>query len=159
MAITGKSKGKPILPAKPAPASAPKAGASKPAQPLSRMKPAAAGSRAAPPTVRKPAAAPAKPAARPTVPRGPAMPAARAKIGAEPVEPKTPAARAAAPAGPAILAEYTVASGDTLSAIADRFYKSAAREKWMKIYETNKDVIGPNPGMIKAGQVLKIPKL
>jgi nucleoid-associated protein YgaU len=46
-----------------------------------------------------------------------------------------------------------------LSAIAQRYYKSGAREKWMLIYEANKEVIGDNPSLIKVGQVLKIPKL
>jgi nucleoid-associated protein YgaU len=94
--------------------------------------------------------------------RGPAAPpkeTARDKAARELEELKARNAAAEAAAKAAILAEYTVASGDTLSGIADRFYKSATREKWMKIYEANKDMIGPNPGMIKAGQVLKIPKL
>lgn len=41
---------------------------------------------------------------------------------------------------------YTVKAGDTLSGIALHFYGSAIKDKWMKIYEANKDVIGPNPG-------------
>jgi nucleoid-associated protein YgaU len=57
-----------------------------------------------------------------------------------------------------ILATHTVVAGETLSDIAMKYYKSSVREKWMKIYEANKAVIGENPGMIKAGQVLKIPK-
>ena len=60
---------------------------------------------------------------------------------------------------PKIIAEHTVAAGDSLSAIAQRYYKSGAREKWMLIYEANKEVIGDNPSLIKVGQVLKIPKL
>ena len=59
----------------------------------------------------------------------------------------------------AILARYTVVSGDTLGGIALKFYNSAAREKWMQIYEANKGVIGDNPGMIKPGQELVIPRL
>jgi nucleoid-associated protein YgaU len=57
-----------------------------------------------------------------------------------------------------VLATHTVVAGETLSDIAMKYYKSSVREKWMKIYEANKAVIGDNPGMIKAGQVLKIPK-
>jgi len=58
-----------------------------------------------------------------------------------------------------VLATHTVVAGETLSDISMKYYKSSIRDKWMKIYEANKDVIGDNPGMIKAGQVLKIPKL
>ncbi|NLF49848.1 MAG: LysM peptidoglycan-binding domain-containing protein [Leptolinea sp.] len=61
-------------------------------------------------------------------------------------------------AAAAVLAEHTVQPGETLSGIAMKYYKSSTRESWMKIYEANKAVIGDNPGMIKAGQVFKIPK-
>jgi nucleoid-associated protein YgaU len=57
------------------------------------------------------------------------------------------------------LAVHTVASGETLSHIALKYYKSAAREKWMAIYEANKATIGDNPSMIKVGQKLNIPQL
>lgn len=57
------------------------------------------------------------------------------------------------------IAEHTVESGDTLSGIAAKYYNSAAKEKWMAIYEANKNEIGDNPSNIKVGQVLKIPKL
>ncbi len=60
---------------------------------------------------------------------------------------------------PAIIAEHTVASGDTLSHIALKHYNSAARDKWMAIYEANKETIGENPSNIQIGQVLKIPQL
>ncbi|MCP4536348.1 MAG: LysM peptidoglycan-binding domain-containing protein [Chloroflexi bacterium] len=55
--------------------------------------------------------------------------------------------------------EYTVVSGDSLSKIAKKYYESADRDKWMRIYKANKDVIGDNPSLIRVGQVLKIPKL
>jgi nucleoid-associated protein YgaU len=58
-----------------------------------------------------------------------------------------------------VLATHTVAAGETLSDISMKYYKSSVREKWMKIYEANKVVIGDNPGIIKAGLELKIPKL
>ncbi|RMG95188.1 MAG: LysM peptidoglycan-binding domain-containing protein [Chloroflexi bacterium] len=70
--------------------------------------------------------------------------------------------RKAAPAPsaqPPFIAEHTVVSGDTLSGIAAKYYNSAAREKWMAIYEANKEIIGDNPSLIRPGQVLKIPKL
>jgi nucleoid-associated protein YgaU len=57
------------------------------------------------------------------------------------------------------LGEHTVVSGDTLSHIALKFYGSAVRDKWMAIYEANKETIGDNPSLIRPGQVLKIPKL
>ena len=59
---------------------------------------------------------------------------------------------------PEYLAVHTVASGETLSHIALKYYKSAAREKWMAIYEANKPTIGDNPSMIKVGQQLNIPQ-
>jgi nucleoid-associated protein YgaU len=67
----------------------------------------------------------------------------------------------ASPAKPAakIKTEHTVAAGDTLGAIALKYYGSAVKEKWMAIYEANKAVIGDNPNLIKPGQVLKIPEL
>lgn len=58
-----------------------------------------------------------------------------------------------------VLATHTVVAGETLSDISMKYYKSSIRDKWIKIYEANKDIIGDNPSIIKAGQVLKIPKL
>ena len=50
---------------------------------------------------------------------------------------------------------YEVQAGDTLSAIAQRFYGSAGR--YMKVFEANRDILN-NPDVIKVGQVLKIPE-
>jgi nucleoid-associated protein YgaU len=58
-----------------------------------------------------------------------------------------------------VLDTHTVVAGETLSDISMKYYKSSIRDKWIKIYEANKDVIGDNPSIIKAGQVLKIPKI
>lgn len=58
-----------------------------------------------------------------------------------------------------IKAEHVVSEGETLSGIALEYYGSAAKEKWMKIYEFNKRVIGDNPNLIKPGQRLRIPEL
>lgn len=58
-----------------------------------------------------------------------------------------------------IKAEHEVKEGETLSGIALEYYGSAAKEKWMKIYEFNKRVIGDNPNGIKPGQRLRIPAL
>jgi nucleoid-associated protein YgaU len=60
---------------------------------------------------------------------------------------------------PEPIAEHTVVSGDTLSGIALRYYGSAARAKWMAIYEANKETIGNNPNLIRIGQKLTIPAL
>ena len=57
------------------------------------------------------------------------------------------------------ITEHTVAAGDTLTHIAQKYYKSAERDKWMAIYEANKDIIGDNPSLIRVGQVLQIPIL
>ena len=53
--------------------------------------------------------------------------------------------------------KHTVVAGDTLSAISKKYYDDA--NKYMKIYEANKDVIGGDPNLIKPGQELVIPKL
>lgn len=53
-------------------------------------------------------------------------------------------------------AEYTVVSGDNLSAIAQKHYGDANR--WRDIYEANKETIGANPSAIRVGMVLKIPR-
>lgn len=50
------------------------------------------------------------------------------------------------------MASYTVARGDSLSAIAARYGIS-----WQELYEANRSVIGSNPNMIRPGQTLTIP--
>lgn len=50
---------------------------------------------------------------------------------------------------------YTVARGDTLSAIAKRYLGSAS--DWQKLYEKNRSVIGSDPNLIRPGQTLVIP--
>ena len=49
---------------------------------------------------------------------------------------------------------YTVASGDSLSKIAQREYGDA--KEWRRIFEANRDKI-KNPDLIHPGQVLDIP--
>ena len=51
---------------------------------------------------------------------------------------------------------YTVVKGDTLSAIAKRYYGKASL--WRTLHEANRDQI-PNPDLIRPGQVLRIPKI
>jgi nucleoid-associated protein YgaU len=50
---------------------------------------------------------------------------------------------------------YVVKSGDSLSKISKDVYDNAGL--YNKIYEANKDTIGPNPDLIKPGQTLTIP--
>ena len=49
---------------------------------------------------------------------------------------------------------YTVAAGDSLSAIARREYGDASA--WRRIYEANRDTID-NPDLIHPGQSLRLP--
>ncbi len=51
---------------------------------------------------------------------------------------------------------YEVQPGDTLGAIAQRFYGKASL--YPKIFEANRDILD-DPNLIKVGQKLKIPKL
>src|SRR5438876_7534906 len=52
-------------------------------------------------------------------------------------------------------AQYTVASGDTLSAIAQQWYGNGTL--WSRIFEANRNQIA-NPNVIFPGQVLRIPQ-
>jgi nucleoid-associated protein YgaU len=71
--------------------------------------------------------------------------------------------RAAAPAGTSgttgttgtAATTYTVQSGDTLSAIAKKFFGNA--NDYMEIFNANRDQL-TDPDKIKPGQVLKIPQ-
>jgi len=61
----------------------------------------------------------------------------------------------AAPEVPVEKAEiYEIVSGDTLGAIAKRYYGNAS--KYMKIFEANKDIIS-DPNKIYQGQKIRIP--
>ena len=51
---------------------------------------------------------------------------------------------------------YTVQSGDTLSAIAERHFGRASR--WHAIFEANRDQID-DPDLIRPGQVLRLPDI
>ena len=53
---------------------------------------------------------------------------------------------------------YVVKSGDTMSGIAKHELGSSAR--WPEIYRipANRKLIGPNPGIIRPGQRLVMPK-
>jgi LysM repeat protein len=66
----------------------------------------------------------------------------------------TPVSGTAPQASRPAMQTYTVAKGDTLSAIAKKFYGNA--NDYMKIFEANRDQLS-NPDKIQIGQVLKIP--
>ncbi|RSS81178.1 M23 family metallopeptidase, partial [Streptomyces sp. WAC06614] len=52
---------------------------------------------------------------------------------------------------------YQVRSGDTLSGIAVRLGGDRGADDWRGLYETNRSVIGSDPDLIHAGQVLRVP--
>jgi len=57
--------------------------------------------------------------------------------------------------GPSMeIVPYTVAKGDTLWYISQRFYGRGGR--WLEIYDMNREVIGPNPNVLKIGQILRV---
>lgn len=53
--------------------------------------------------------------------------------------------------------EYIVKRGDNLWGIALRFYGSGVY--WNFLYQSNKEVIGKNPNLLKVGALLKLPKI
>ena len=52
---------------------------------------------------------------------------------------------------------YTVASGDSLSKIAQKFFGNMSADNVNKIYYSNLATIGPNQNLIYPGQKLYIP--
>ena len=68
----------------------------------------------------------------------------------------TTPAPSAPPASSGTAATYTVKSGDTLSAIAQRVYGKARH--WQRIFEANRDTID-NPDRIFPGQVIVLPEI
>jgi nucleoid-associated protein YgaU len=59
------------------------------------------------------------------------------------------------PVPPAPGHTYVTTESDTLWAIAQRFYEDGAQ--WPKIYEANKNVIGPDPDVLRPKLTLYIP--
>jgi nucleoid-associated protein YgaU len=53
--------------------------------------------------------------------------------------------------------QYTVEAGDTLRSIAQQVYGDAAQ--WPRIYDANRETIGPDPDTLSAGTQLRIPRL
>jgi hypothetical protein len=73
-----------------------------------------------------------------------------------PPKPATPAVPLPLTTPPTVSTKtYTVLPGDTLSVIAQKVYGNPSL--WAKIYQANKALIGPNPNLIKPGQLLTIP--
>jgi len=68
--------------------------------------------------------------------------------GAEPVKPLRPPQ-------PVLPEMYRVKKGDTFYDIAKRLYGDGRR--WPELYKLNKDVVGADPGRLRAGQVLQLP--
>ena len=60
---------------------------------------------------------------------------------------------------PELLDTYTVQSGDSLRSIAQHYYGTATRDKWMAIYAANQDLIGDDPSQIQPGETLDIPQI
>ncbi len=56
-----------------------------------------------------------------------------------------------------IMAEHTLKADETLSHLSLKYYGSAYEPYWRVIYEANKELIGPNPGNVRPGMVIKIP--
>lgn len=75
--------------------------------------------------------------------------------GGEPVPAEQPAPESAAPPPTEASGAYTVQPGDSLYLIAARTLGDAGL--WGRLYEANRDLIGPNPGLIRPGMVLTIP--
>lgn len=61
---------------------------------------------------------------------------------------------AALTAAAASIRTHTVAAGDTLTKISQRYYGGG--DRWQQIYAANREILGPQ-GQLKVGQVLRIP--
>jgi nucleoid-associated protein YgaU len=92
-----------------------------------------------------PTVAPASPIAAPTPSPPPPSP---------PSVP-TPSPSPSPSPSPAAGESYTVADGDTLATIAERFYGDPTL--WRPIYEANRTAIGDNPDNVRVGTTLRIP--
>jgi hypothetical protein len=70
--------------------------------------------------------------------------------------PPSPTPRPAAVPSATAGEEYTVETGDTLRSIAERVYGDAAQ--WPRVYDANRETVGPDPDTLKAGTRLRIPR-
>jgi 5'-nucleotidase / UDP-sugar diphosphatase len=107
------------------------------------------GTAAQQPTPTTAAAAPTVAAAAPAA--SPQRPPLAAPSASPAVSAPTPAAAGSAEPEQT----YEVKAGDTLLSIAEEVYGDAT--KWRRIYDANKDLIGPDPDKLKLEQKLKIP--
>jgi nucleoid-associated protein YgaU len=67
----------------------------------------------------------------------------------------TPKSAGSTPGATAAGGNHVIASGETLSSLARKYYGST--KHWRKIYEANKSTIGSDPAALKVGQSLVIP--
>jgi nucleoid-associated protein YgaU len=67
----------------------------------------------------------------------------------------TPKSSGSTPGATAGGGNHVIASGETLSSLARKYYGST--KHWRKIYEANKSTIGSDPAALKVGQSLVIP--
>jgi len=72
-----------------------------------------------------------------------------------PPPPQAPSPSPSPSPSPIAQALHTVAEGDTLDSIAQRYYADSTL--WRKIFDANKAIIGDNPDNIKIGMQLTIP--
>lgn len=93
------------------------------------------------PTVTAPATAPTP---SPSPERSPVAP-----------PPSPPPSPSPSPSPAAEGESYTVADGDTLATIAERFYGDPTL--WRRIYDANRGTIGDNPDNVRVGTTLRIP--
>jgi 5'-nucleotidase / UDP-sugar diphosphatase len=100
---------------------------------------------AAPGTTAAPAVSPVPTPVRP--------PLASPAPSPSPAPPAAAAATATPTSGPEQI--YEVKAGDTLLSIAQEVYGD--QTLWRRIYDANRDTIGPNPDQLKIEQKLKIP--
>jgi nucleoid-associated protein YgaU len=98
-----------------------------------------------------PAAPVASPATRPPLVSPASSPPAAATT--SPSGASTSAPSSSATSGPE--ESYEVQPGDTLAIISQQYYGDPTQ--WRRIYDANKDAIGPDPDKLKLGTKLTIP--
>lgn len=81
-------------------------------------------------------------------------PSPESKPAAPPVPSPSPGP-SPSPSPEAVGESYTVAEGDTLATIAEKFYGDSAL--WRRIYDANRSTIGDNPDSVRIGTTLRIP--
>jgi nucleoid-associated protein YgaU len=92
---------------------------------------------------------------RPTIVVGTFVAVPSVVAAASPSAIASPGVVAAATASPAASRDYVVQPGDTLRSIAEDQYGDASL--WPRIYDANRDVIGPDPDNLVAGTKLMLP--